>query len=133
MWLSLILRGQLKCLWAKLSRKKSRFLPQRRSLRQREMALRTASFYNIGFSPKYKKGKEKSCTFWCYALKIFPPLLPGVNFINAICMNFLYKCCFGSFFSSYVYVEKAAETTFKIRTYNVDEIDGSHTLLQLWR
>ncbi len=26
--------------------------------------------------------------------------------------NFLYKHCFGSFFSSYVYVEKAAETTF---------------------
>ncbi len=53
----------------------------------------------------------------------------GVNFINIKCANFLYKCQFSSFFSSYVYVKKAAETTFvrKIRTYNVDEIDGSST------
>ncbi len=33
-----------------------------------------------------------------------------------------------AFFSSYMYVKKAAETAFvqKIRTYNVDEIDGRH-------
>jgi hypothetical protein len=44
----------------------------------------------------------------------------GVNFINVISTNFVYECCFGSF------LEKAAETMFvrKIRTYNVDEIDG---------
>jgi len=50
----------------------------------------------------------------------------GVNFINVIRKNFLYECHFGSFFSSYVYIENAAETTFvqKICTYNVDEIDS---------
>ncbi len=38
---------------------------------------------------------------------------------------FLYEHCFGSFFSSYMYIEKAAKTTLvrKICTYNVDEID----------
>ncbi len=53
-------------------------------------------------------------------------LTPGVNFINVIYTNFAYECCLDSFFSSYVYVEKAAETMFvqKICSYNVDEIDG---------
>jgi len=41
---------------------------------------------------------------------------PGVNFINILCMNFLYERQFGSFFSSYLYVtctwKKVAETTF---------------------
>jgi len=42
----------------------------------------------------------------------------GVNFINVMRTNFLYKRRFGSFFSSYVYVENAAEMMFvrKIRT-----------------
>ncbi len=50
---------------------------------------------------------------------------PAANFINIISTNCLYERRFGSFFSSYVYVEKAAKTAFvqKIRTYNADEID----------
>ena len=50
----------------------------------------------------------------------------GVNFMNVKRANFTHECHFGSFFSSYLYVKKAAEMTFvrKIRTYNVDEIDG---------
>jgi len=53
-----------------------------------------------------------------------PP--PCVNFINFIRARFSYERCFGSFFSSYVYVEKAAGTTFvrKMRVYKFDEIDG---------
>ncbi len=67
---------------------------------------------------------EKKQTRTNYNLLIMP--CQGVNFINVKRMNFLYKCHFGSFFSSYLYVKKAAEMTFvrKIRTYNVDEIDG---------
>ncbi len=51
---------------------------------------------------------------------------PGVNFINVKLANFTYECHFGSFFTSYLYVKKAAEMTFvrKMRMYNVDEIDG---------
>jgi len=57
---------------------------------------------------------------------------PGVNFINIKSANFTYEWHFGSFFFSYVYVKKAAETTFvwKIRTYNIDEIDGR--LVKSW-
>jgi len=42
------------------------------------------------------------------------------------CKFFLYKWYFSSFFSSYMYIVKATETTFvqKTRAYNVDEIDG---------
>jgi len=32
--------------------------------------------------------------------------LPGVNFINILCTNFLYECCFGSFFYIHVTREK---------------------------
>ncbi len=48
--------------------------------------------------------------------------------------HYTYECCFGSFFYSYVYVEKATETTFvrKIRTYNVDEIDGRSKVKKLF-
>jgi len=55
----------------------------------------------------------------------WPLCLPLVNFINVKRAKFLYERHFGSFFSSYMYVVKAAETTFvqKIRTCNVDEID----------
>jgi len=65
-------------------------------------------------------------------VKVLVKSTPGVNFINILRENFSYKHCFGSFslvtckyFSSYMYVEKAAETTFvrKISTENVDEID----------
>jgi len=47
------------------------------------------------------------------------------NFINVTHANFSYKLCLSSFFSSYMYVVKAAKTTFvrKICTFNVDEID----------
>jgi len=47
----------------------------------------------------------------------------GVNFINIKCTNFSYARWFRQLFSSYIYI---AETTFvrKIRTFNVDEIDG---------
>ncbi len=50
---------------------------------------------------------------------------PVVNFINIKCANFLYKLHFGSSFSIYMYIVKAAETTFvrKICTFNIDEID----------
>jgi hypothetical protein len=50
----------------------------------------------------------------------------GVNFINIICVLFSYESLFGSFFSSFMYLVKAAEMMFvrNIRTYNVDEIDG---------
>jgi len=53
------------------------------------------------------------------------------NFANVKLANFTYKCHFGSFFSSYVYVKKAVKMTFlrKIRTYNVDEIDGRTEIL----
>ncbi len=49
----------------------------------------------------------------------------GVNFINVKHANFLYERYFDSFFSSNMYIVKAAETTFvqKICTFNVDEID----------
>jgi hypothetical protein len=42
---------------------------------------------------------------------------------------------FWQLFSSYVYVDKAAETTFvqNICTYNVDEIDGYTTVLNVIR
>jgi len=52
-------------------------------------------------------------------------LTSGVNFINIIRALFSYKSRFGSFFSSYMYVVKAAQMTFvrKARAYNVDEID----------
>jgi hypothetical protein len=35
-----------------------------------------------------------------------------VNFINILLANFLYEHCFGQLFSSYICIEKAAETTF---------------------
>jgi len=56
----------------------------------------------------------------------------GVNFINILCVNFLYERYFGSFslitctyFSSCMYVKRAAKMMFvqKICTQNVDEID----------
>jgi len=58
---------------------------------------------------------------------------PGVNFINVKCTNFLYECHFGSFFSSYMYVVKAAKMTFVrvICTFNVDEIDTRLTCVRL--
>ncbi len=50
----------------------------------------------------------------------------GVNFINILSTNFLYERRFGSFFSSYMYVEKAAKAMFVQKTgaSKVDEIDG---------
>ncbi len=52
-------------------------------------------------------------------------LTASINFINILPANYLYEHCFGSFFSSYMYMEKAAKMTFvqKIIMYNVDEID----------
>jgi len=49
----------------------------------------------------------------------------SVNFINILCTNFPYKYDILAAFPSYIYVEKAAETTFvqKTREYNVDDID----------
>ncbi len=47
-----------------------------------------------------------------YGLKMLVKLPSGINFINVKCANFSYECHFSSFFSSYVYVKKAAETTF---------------------
>jgi len=49
--------------------------------------------------------------------------LTGVNFINILRERFLYEHCFGSIFQLHVH----RKTTFvrKIRTFNVDEIDGS--------
>ncbi len=49
----------------------------------------------------------------------------GVNFINVLRKHFSYERHFGSFFSSYMYVVKAAKTMFvrKICTFNIDEID----------
>jgi len=49
--------------------------------------------------------------------------LPVVNFINVKRAKFSYEHHFGSFFSSYMYVVKAAETMFirKIFTFNIDE------------
>jgi len=46
------------------------------------------------------------------AHKMLVNLIPSVNFININRTNFLYKIHFGSFFSSYMFVVKAAETTF---------------------
>ncbi len=50
-------------------------------------------------------------------------LLPAVNFIAVIHANFLYERCF----STYMYVEKAAKTTFvrKIFPYKVEEIEAA--------
>jgi len=63
----------------------------------------------------------------CHIVDIFllGPISTGVNFINVLHTNFSYERCFSSFFSSYMYVVKAAETMFvrKICTFNVDEID----------
>jgi len=54
---------------------------------------------------------------------------PAVNFINDKRANFSYEHCFGSFFSSYVYIVKAAKTMFvqKMCAKNVDEIDTRST------
>ncbi len=54
-------------------------------------------------------------------------LTPGVNFINMLRMNFLYKHHFGSFFYVHVTRKSCQNTTFvrKIHTFNVDEIDFS--------
>jgi len=51
-------------------------------------------------------------------------LSPGVNFINIKCANFLNETLFRQLFSSYMYVKKRRSYK-KIRTFNVDEIDGS--------
>ncbi len=52
---------------------------------------------------------------------------PGVNFINIFCARFLYKTLFRQLFSSYYKYVKCFEMMFvqKIRSFNVDEIDGS--------
>jgi len=66
------------------------------------------------------------CWFKAKATIFLRQCIPGVNFINVICANFLYERCFGSFFLvTCTYLLKAAETTFvrKICAYNVDEID----------
>jgi hypothetical protein len=57
--------------------------------------------------------------------KIENTLDPGVNFIVVKRSNFSYKRHFSSFFSSYMYVVKAAKTMFvrKFRTFNIYEID----------
>jgi len=49
----------------------------------------------------------------------------GVNFINVKNINFMYECCFGSFYYLHVTRKKAAKVTFvrKICVFNVDEID----------
>jgi len=49
----------------------------------------------------------------------------AVNFINIQRTNFSYEYDVLAAFPNYMYVEKAAETTFvqKRRVYNVDEID----------
>ncbi len=72
--------------------------------------------YGLGYL-KIDVELELSCNrnaFLCYS---------GVNFINIKRTNFSYARWFRQLFSSYMYV---AETTFvrKIRTFNVDEIDG---------
>ncbi len=47
---------------------------------------------------------------------------PWLNFINFLRTNFLYECCFGSFFLlRFVFGEKFVQ---KICTFNVDEIDN---------
>ena len=63
-----------------------------------------------------KKWFSKKCS-WRF-------LLPRVNFINVKRANFSYEHLFDSFFSSYMYIVKAAKTTFiqKICTFNFDEI-----------
>ncbi len=52
-------------------------------------------------------------------------LMRGVDFINFLCTNFSYEHHFGSFFSSYMYVVKAAEMTLvqKPARINVEESD----------
>jgi hypothetical protein len=51
---------------------------------------------------------------------------PGLNFINILCARVFRTNVVLADFSSYVYLEKAAETTFvqKMRAFYVDEIDG---------
>jgi len=51
----------------------------------------------------------KSLNQFGICLKTNPP---GVNFINILRTNFLYKRCFGSFFYVHVIREKAAKTMF---------------------
>jgi len=70
----------------------------------------------------------KNCNFWKIAVFAWLDHFRR-QFHQCFLRIFLYKRRFGSFFSSYVYVEKAAKTTFvrKICTFNVDEIDGRTT------
>jgi len=54
-----------------------------------------------------------------------PKSWPTVNFINVMRANFFVRKLFRQLFSSYMYIEKAATTTFvwKIHANNIDEID----------
>jgi hypothetical protein len=65
-------------------------------------------------SQKSKKYRQLDCLFCAFAIcnvkaahRTLMKLTTGVNFINVLRMNFLYKRRFGSFFSSYMYVVKA--------------------------
>ncbi len=60
-----------------------------------------------------------------FPIKWWPPC---VNFINVKRTNFLYECCFGSFYYVHVPRKKAAKMMF-VRKINVDEID--HLVLSL--
>ncbi len=66
----------------------------------------------------------KNCNFWKIAVFAWLDHFRR-QFHQCFLRIFLYKRRFGSFFSSYVYVEKAAKTTFvqKRCAFNIDEID----------
>jgi len=67
----------------------------------------------------------------CRHLRFHHLYPPGVNFINVKRANFTYKCHFGSFFSSYLYVKKVAKMTFvrKMRWWNWRQVFISQTFL----
>jgi hypothetical protein len=83
-------------------------------------------------SPKRKnsvKWSESYFDFGIYSVKAISRTLVksslGVNFINILRTNFSFEYDFSVAFPNYMYIEKAAKTTFVWikREYNVDEID----------
>jgi hypothetical protein len=53
------------------------------------------------------------------ACKMLMKLTAGVNFINLFCAHFSYESYVLAAFSSYMYVEKAAETNFHTKNTHI--------------